>query len=95
MVEVTMFLQYKDFLVFFLCVCVCDCRLANFVGEGAVDYGGPCREFFLLLLLRLADDNSQHYHGVEGKNYFCATCLHTRFDNKLNLVRHVLMVINA
>ena len=62
---------------------MCVCRLANFVGEGAVDYGGSCREFFLLLLLRLADDNSQHYHGVEGKNYFCATCLDTRFDNKL------------
>ena len=75
-----MFLQYKDFLVFFLCVCVCDCRLANFVGEGAVDYGGPCREFFQLL--GLADDNSQHYHGVEGKICFGAN-VDTRYDNKL------------
>ena len=42
----------------------------NFVGEGAIDYGGPRREFFRLLAVKLDDDNSQYFHGVEGKNFF-------------------------
>jgi len=71
---------------FFLCVC----RLTLLEKvQLTVDYGGPRREFFRLLLLRLADDNSLHYHGVEGKNWFCATGLDT------SIVRHVLVVIEA
>lgn len=62
----------------------------NFVGEGAVDYGGPRREFFRLLPLRLADDNSLYFHGVEGQKFFlcnvngyrvCFTKLKLKYGN--------------
>ena len=62
----------------------------NFVGEGPVDYGGPRREFFRLLPLRLADDNSLYFHGVEGQKFFlcnvngyrvCFTKLKLKYGN--------------
>ena len=39
----------------------------TFVGEGAIDHGGPRREFFRLL----AKEASEHYfHGAPGCKFF-------------------------
>ena len=37
----------------------------TFIGEGAIDYGGPRREFFRLLIQKLSE--SDYMHGGESK----------------------------
>ena len=52
---------------FFLCVC----RLTLLEKvQLTVDYGGPRREFFRLLLLRLADDNAYITMELKAKTGF-------------------------
>ena len=37
----------------------------TFIGEGAIDYGGPRREFFRLLIQQLSE--SDYMHGGKSK----------------------------
>ena len=41
----------------------------TFVGEGAIDHGGPRREFFRLLSLNVSE---QYFQGEPGKKYFAS-----------------------
>lgn len=52
------------------------CRLfiqVTFVGEGAIDHGGPRREFFGLLALETSKCNttSNHYHSTDRLSACC------------------------
>lgn len=42
----------------------------TFVGEGAIDSGGPRREFFRLLGIMCAD--SAYFHGLENCKFFAS-----------------------
>lgn len=39
----------------------------NFVGEGAIDHGGPRREFFRLFAQKVEED---FFQGSDGNKYF-------------------------
>ena len=40
----------------------------TFVGEGAIDHGGPRRELFRLFALKASD---QYFIGNDGNKFFC------------------------
>ena len=57
----------------------------TFVGEEAVDGGGPSREFFALALQELAEDGSI-FQGSQHNRFFCTMCKHLPAGNISMLV---------
>ena len=47
---------------------VIDLLHIKFAGEGAIDYGGPRREFFRLLGNSIRDN---YFRGEENQKFFC------------------------